>query len=82
MFDYAQPGYWVVLFDEFDAIGKGRDNPFEHGELKRVVNTLLQLMDGFRGDSILIAATNHESYSIQLFGGDSMKSVTSNSFPT
>ena len=60
VFDYAQRGYWVVLFDEFDAIGKGRDNPFEHGELKRVVNTLLQLMDGFRGDSILIAATNHE----------------------
>ncbi len=60
VFDYVQRGYWVVLFDEFDAIGKGRDNPFEHGELKRVVNTLLQLMDGFRGDSILIAATNHE----------------------
>lgn len=60
VFDYAGRGYWVVLFDEFDAIGKGRDNPFEHGELKRVVNTLLQLMDAFRGDSILIAATNHE----------------------
>ncbi len=60
VFDYAQRGNWVVLFDEFDAVGKGRDNPFEHGELKRVVNTLLQLMDGFTGDSLLIAATNHE----------------------
>ncbi len=59
VFDYAQRGHWVVLFDEFDAIGKARDNHFEHGELKRVVNTLLQLMDGFTGDSLLIAATNH-----------------------
>lgn len=60
LFDYATRGRWVILFDEFDAIGKGRDNSYEHGELKRVVNTLLQLMDGFKGDSLIIAATNHE----------------------
>ena len=60
VFDFIGRGHWVVLFDEFDAIGKDRDNPFEHGELKRVVNSLLQLMDAFTGDSILIAATNHE----------------------
>ncbi len=60
VFDFIQRGHWVVLFDEFDAIGKDRDNPFEHGELKRVVNTLLLLMDAFRGESLLIAATNHE----------------------
>ena len=59
IFDFVRRGQWVVLFDEFDAIGKGRDNQFEHGELKRVVNTLLQLMDGFAGESLLIAATNH-----------------------
>ena len=60
VFEFIQHGQWVVLFDEFDAIGKDRDNPFEHGELKRVVNTLLQLMDAYRGESLLIAATNHE----------------------
>ena len=60
VFDFVSCGEWVVLFDEFDAIGKDRDNAFEHGELKRVVNTLLQLMDAFRGNSVLIAATNHE----------------------
>ncbi len=60
IFEFIQRGRWVVLFDEFDAIGKDRDNPLEHGELKRVVNTLLQLMDAFRGNSLLIAATNHE----------------------
>jgi len=60
VFDFIQRGQWVVLFDEFDAIGKDRDNPFEHGELKRVVNTLLQLMDSYRGESLMLAATNHE----------------------
>lgn len=60
VFDFIQRGQWVVLFDEFDAIGKDRDNPFEHGELKRVVNSMLQMMDAFRGESLLIAATNHE----------------------
>lgn len=61
VFEFIERGEWVVLFDEFDAIGKDRDDPFEHGELKRVVNTLLQLMDAFKGESVLIAATNHEA---------------------
>lgn len=60
VFDFANKGTWVVFFDEFDAIGKSRDDLGEHGELKRVVNTFLQLMDSFSSDSIFIAATNHE----------------------
>ena len=60
VFDFAQKGTWVVFFDEFDAIGKSRDDIEDHGELKRVVNTFLQLLDNFVSDSIFIAATNHE----------------------
>ncbi len=60
VFDFAGRGDWVILFDEFDAIGKNRDDPSEHGELKRVVNSFLQMLDGFVSDSIIIAATNHE----------------------
>lgn len=60
VFDYASSGRWLVFFDEFDAIGKGRDDENEHGELKRVVNSFLQLLDGFKTQSLLIAATNHE----------------------
>jgi len=60
VFDYATGGRWVVFFDEFDAIGKAREDATEHGELKRVINSFLQLLDGFRAPSILIAATNHE----------------------
>lgn len=60
VFEFAAKGTWVVFFDEFDAIGKSRDDLGEHGELKRVVNTFLQLLDGFQSDSLFIAATNHE----------------------
>jgi SpoVK/Ycf46/Vps4 family AAA+-type ATPase len=60
LFDYAQTRPWVILFDEFDAIGKSRDDPTEHGELKRVIASLLQMMDAMHGASLLLAATNHE----------------------
>lgn len=60
VFDFVQRDLCVALFDEFDAIGKDRDNQFEHGELKRLVNSLLQLMDSYGDDSLLIASTNHE----------------------
>lgn len=61
IFDYIQRGQWVILFDEFDAIAKGREVPNEHGEIKRLVNSLLQLIDTSNDRSIFIAATNHES---------------------
>ncbi len=60
VFDYARRGQWVMLFDEFDAIGRSRDDATEHGEIKRVVNSFLQIMDGFDGRSLIIAATNFE----------------------
>ena len=60
VFDYASRGTWVLLFDEFDAIGRSRADTSEHGELKRVVNTFLQLLDSFSGRSLVIAATNFE----------------------
>ena len=61
IFEAAAREYWVVLFDEFDAIGKERAERTDHGELKRVVTAFLQQLDAFRGPSILIAATNHPS---------------------
>lgn len=60
IFDFVATRPMVVLFDEFDAIAKHRDDDFEHGELKRVVNAFLQLMDGLRGDNVIVAATNHQ----------------------
>jgi len=60
VFDFISSIPMVVLFDEFDALGKERDDAAEHGELKRVVNAFLQMLDGFEGKSLLIAATNHD----------------------
>lgn len=60
VFDYAQRGQWVMFFDEFDAIGRSRDDPTEHSEIKRVVNSYLQIVDNFSGRSLVIAATNFE----------------------
>lgn len=61
VFEFAQTNALVVLFDEFDALAKERSDVAEHGELKRVVNSVLQMLDAYEGDSILIAATNHEA---------------------
>jgi SpoVK/Ycf46/Vps4 family AAA+-type ATPase len=60
VFEFLEREHVVALFDEFDAIGKERDDSSEHGELKRVVNAFLQMLDSFRGRSLIIAATNHE----------------------
>lgn len=48
----------IVLLDEFDSLGKIRDYDQDHGEMKRVVNTILQLFDFVSQDTIIIAATN------------------------
>ena len=60
VFEYIHEDTWVVLFDEFDAIGRSRDDSTEHGEIKRVVNSFLQMLDNFQGRSLLVAATNFE----------------------
>lgn len=61
VFDAAQSSPMVLLIDEADAIAKDRNDRNDVGELKRVVNSLLQAMDTFRSkDSILIAASNHQ----------------------
>ncbi|GHU66317.1 ATPase [Spirochaetia bacterium] len=60
LFDYIQKMPCILFLDEFDAIAKARDDNNELGELKRVVNSLLQNIDSMSKDSLLLAATNHE----------------------
>lgn len=60
LFDFAQRVPCILFLDEFDAIAKVRDDNHELGELKRVVNSLLQNIDNLNNGSIIIAATNHE----------------------
>ncbi|MEG0864560.1 MAG: ATP-binding protein [Clostridia bacterium] len=49
----------VYLFDEFDAIGADRSFDNEVGEMRRVLNAFLQLIEGDSSDSIIVAATNN-----------------------
>jgi DNA polymerase III delta prime subunit len=60
LFDFANRYACVLLLDEFDALAKLRDDPQEIGEIKRVVNTLLQNLDQRRTFGITIAITNHD----------------------
>lgn len=54
----------VYLFDEFDALGAARsstsDGSSAGAEMRRVVNTLLQLIEDDRSSSLIVAATNHD----------------------
>lgn len=49
----------MYLFDEFDAIGSQRRNENEVGEMRRILNTFLQMLERENSESIIIAATNN-----------------------
>jgi SpoVK/Ycf46/Vps4 family AAA+-type ATPase len=57
--DYAKETDCILLLDELDAVAKRRDDSTEVGELKRLVTVLLQEVDDWPADSLLLAATNH-----------------------
>jgi len=60
LFDFANRYRCLLLLDEFDGIAKQRDDPQELGEVKRVVNAVLQAMDSRAAIGLTIALTNHE----------------------
>lgn len=60
LFEFANRYRCLLFLDEFDALAKARDDAHELGEIKRVVNTLLQSLDDRDGRGFTIAATNHE----------------------
>lgn len=60
LFAFANRYRCMLVLDEFDAVAKIRDDPHEVGEIKRVVNALLQNIDARRKAGITIAVTNHE----------------------
>ncbi len=61
VFDKAFREQAVLFLDEFDQIGKARNSDDrEVGEMRRLVNTLIQLIDYYPNHSLLVAATNHK----------------------
>lgn len=59
IFNYASSIPCILFLDEFDAIAKARDDNHELGELKRVINSLLQNIDELPSSCVLVAATNY-----------------------
>jgi len=59
IFDFVAGKDAVLFLDELDAVAKMRDDRNELGELKRVVNTVIQGIDSLDERAVVIAATNH-----------------------
>lgn len=49
----------VYFFDEFDAIGSQRGLSNDVGEIRRILNSFLQMIEQDRSHSLIVAATNH-----------------------
>lgn len=59
IFDAIQQVRGVYLFDEFDSIGSQRGNGNDVGEIRRVLNSFLIMLESDDSDSLLVSATNH-----------------------
>ncbi|MFE9937111.1 AAA family ATPase [Streptomyces hirsutus] len=56
--EFASRGSWVVSFDEFDMLASGREDS-DHGEMRRVATVLLQQLETYASDNLVVATTNH-----------------------
>ena len=61
-FEFARRQPCVLFFDEFDAIARSRAEIGEHGELRRVVNSLLIFIEQIEPQGFVIAATNLDAH--------------------
>ena len=59
VFDAIGQSRGVYLFDEFDSIGSQRGQLNDVGEIRRILNSFLQMIEQDDSDSIILAATNH-----------------------
>jgi SpoVK/Ycf46/Vps4 family AAA+-type ATPase len=59
VFDAIRQSGGVYLFDEFDALGAHRTQSNDVGEIRRVLNSFLQLLEKETSNSLIVAATNH-----------------------
>lgn len=58
--DYASTKQCVLFFDEFETLGKERGDSHDSGEIKRIVSSLLMLIDSIPSHVIIVGATNHD----------------------
>lgn len=59
IFDATSRTRGIYFFDEFDAIGSQRGLTNDVDEIRRVLNSFLQMIEQDRSHSLVVAATNH-----------------------
>lgn len=59
VFDAVASTRGVYLFDEFDAIGSQRGLANDVGEIRRILNSFLLMIEQDESSSVIVAATNH-----------------------
>lgn len=59
IFDATDRTKGVYFFDEFDAIGSQRGLANDVGEIRRILNSFLMMIEQDASHSLIVAATNH-----------------------
>lgn len=59
VFDAMKETRGVYFFDEFDAIGAKRNDRQDVGEIRRVLNSFLQMLEEDNSAGLIVCATNH-----------------------
>ncbi|MDC7701416.1 AAA family ATPase [Vogesella indigofera] len=59
VFDAVSSTRGVYFFDEFDAIGSQRGMANDVGEIRRILNSFLLMIEQDDSSSVIVAATNH-----------------------
>ena len=60
VFDAAEQTPCALFLDECDTIARARGDRNDVGEAQRIVNMLLQMLEDYHGNGLVIAATNLE----------------------
>ncbi len=61
VFDAAQASPCALFLDECDTLARSRTERNDVGEVTRITNALLEMLEGYSGDGLVIAATNLDS---------------------
>ena len=61
VFDAAQATPCALFLDECDTLARSRTERNDVGEIPRITNGLLEMLENYRGEGLVIAATNLDS---------------------
>ena len=61
LFDEVAKSPCALLLDECDSLARSRSERNDVGEVNRITNALLEMLEGYKGEGLIIAATNLDS---------------------